>query len=86
MILTRTGYVSIVATNDTIEVQVAMKILNKQKIKKLGMQDTVKREVKIMKKLQHPHIVYLYQVIDTPSDIFLVMELAKGRDLHAVIN
>ena len=78
--------VSIVATNDTIGAPVALKILNKQKITKLGMQEKVKREVKIMKKLQHPHIVYLYHVIDTPTDIFLVIELAKGRDMHTVIN
>ena len=49
------------------------------------MQDRVKREVKIMKKLQHPHIIYLYQVIDTPSDIFLVLELAKGGGMYDLI-
>ena len=60
----------------------AFKILNKNKIRKLGMQEKVKREVKAMKKLWHPHIVCLYQVINTNSDIFLAMELAKGGDMY----
>lgn len=69
------------AINETINEAVAFKILNKHKIRKLGLQKKVKLEVKVMKKLQHPHIVSLYQVIDTHSDIFLVMELATGGDL-----
>jgi serine/threonine protein kinase len=48
-----------VAINETTNEQVAFKILNKQKIRRLGMQEKVKREVKAMKKLQHPHIVCL---------------------------
>lgn len=72
----------IVAINETIGEPVAFKILNKLKIRKLGMQEKVKREVKAMKKLQHPHIVSLYQVIDTHSDIFLALELASGGDMY----
>ena len=70
------------AENETIGEPVAFKVLNKHKIRKLGMQEKVKREVKAMKKLQHPHIVCLYQVIDTQSDIFLALELAAGGDLY----
>ena len=76
----------IVAVNETLNEPVAFKILNKHKIRKLGNQKKVKLEVKVMKKLQHPHIVCLYQVIDTHSDIFLVMELASGGDLCERIN
>ena len=72
----------IVAINETIDEPVAFKILNKHKIRKLGMQEKVKREVKAMKKLQHPHIVCLYQVIDTHSDFFLALELAQGGDMY----
>ena len=39
------------AENETIGEPVALKVLNKQKIRKLGMQEKVKREVKAMKKL-----------------------------------
>lgn len=71
----------LVAINETIDTPVAFKVLNKNKVRKLGMQERVKREIKCMKKLQHPHIVSLYQVIDTPSDIFLVLELASNGTL-----
>ena len=71
-----------VAVNETLNESVAFKVLNKHKIRKLGMQEKVKREVKAMKKLQHPHIICLYQCIDTHSDIFLALELATGGDLY----
>ena len=77
-----TAIFSVGAINETIGEPVAFKILNKHKIRELGMQDKVKREVKAMKKLQHPHIISLYQVIDTKSDIFLAMELATGGDMY----
>ena len=73
---------ALVAENETIGEPVAFKVLNKHKIRKLCMQEKVKREVKAMKKLQHPHIVCLYQVIDTQSDIFLALELATGGDMY----
>ena len=69
------------AMNNTFDAPVAMKIYNKQKVRKLGMQERVKREIKAMKKLQHPHIISLYQVIDTQTDIYLALELATGGSL-----
>lgn len=59
-----------------------MKVLNKRKVRQLGMQDKVKREVKAMRGIEHPHVVSLIQVIDTPADIFLVLELAAHGDLY----
>lgn len=39
------------------------------------------REVRIMKMLDHPNIIKLYEVIDTPSTLYLVMECASGGEL-----
>lgn len=53
--------------------KVAVKILNRNKIHNLDMEDKVKREINILKLCRHPHIVRLHEIIDTPSDIFMVM-------------
>ncbi|KAJ4829918.1 SNF1- protein kinase catalytic subunit alpha kin10 [Turnera subulata] len=45
------------------------------------MTGKVGREINIMKLLNHPHIISLYEVIETPTHICLVMEHAKFGDL-----
>jgi len=61
---------------------VALKILNKHKIRELRMEEKVKREINALKLLQHPHIICLYQVINWKTDYFLVLELASGGDMY----
>lgn len=41
----------------------------------------IRREINNLKKFRHPHIVKLYEVIETPEDIYLVMELVSGGEL-----
>ena len=38
-----------------------------------------------MKLFRHPHIIKLYQVISTPTDIFMVMEYVSGGELFDYI-
>lgn len=64
----------------------AVKILNKRKIKTLGMFDKIKREIKILKLFNYPHIIKLYEFIDTPSDIFVILEYAAGGELFDLIS
>jgi 5'-AMP-activated protein kinase catalytic alpha subunit len=45
----------------------------------------VRREIKILKLFYHPHIIRLYEVIDTPSDIFLVNEYVSRGELFDYI-
>lgn len=65
--------------------KVAVKILNKGKIKQLGMEEKVQREINILHLCTHPHIIRLYEVIDTPTDIFLVNEYVSGGELFDYI-
>lgn len=39
----------------------------------------VRREIKILRLFMHPHIIRLYEVIETPADIYVVMEYVKVR-------
>jgi len=41
----------------------------------------LKREIKIMKRLDHPHILKLYEVFEDESEFYLVMELVEGKEL-----
>lgn len=37
----------------------------------------VRREIKILRLFMHPHIIRLYEVIETDNDIYVVMEFVK---------
>ncbi|XP_064153211.1 5'-AMP-activated protein kinase catalytic subunit alpha-1-like isoform X1 [Anguilla rostrata] len=65
--------------------QVAVKILNRQKIRSLDVVGKIRREIQNLKLFRHPHIIKLYQVISTPTDIFMVMEYVSGGELFDYI-
>ncbi|RLM92249.1 hypothetical protein C2845_PM08G24230 [Panicum miliaceum] len=65
--------------------KVAIKILNLRKIRGMEMEEKVKREIKILRLFMHPHIIRLYEVIDTPADIYVVMEYVKSGELFDYI-
>ncbi|PON37289.1 Tyrosine-protein kinase [Parasponia andersonii] len=46
---------------------------------------TVRREIKILRLFMHPDIIRLYEVIETPTDIFVVMEYVKFGELFDYI-
>ena len=53
----------------------AMKIMDKAKLK--GKEHMVENEIAIMKDCNHPNIVRLIEEFETPTEIYLVMELVK---------
>ncbi|GAU93065.1 AMP-activated-Kinase-c [Ramazzottius varieornatus] len=65
--------------------KVAVKILNRQKIKSLDVVGKIRREIQNLKLFRHPHIIKLYQVISTPTDIFMIMEYVAGGELFDYI-
>ena len=65
--------------------KVAVKILNRQKIHHQQMEEKLKREIKILKACLHPHIIRLYEVIETSTDVFVVTEYSSGGELFDYI-
>ncbi|KAI3426244.1 hypothetical protein D9Q98_008620 [Chlorella vulgaris] len=65
--------------------KVAIKILNRKKIKQMDMEEKVRREIKILRLFMHPHIIRLYEVVETPNDIYVVMEYVKSGELFDYI-
>jgi 5'-AMP-activated protein kinase catalytic alpha subunit len=65
--------------------KVAIKILNRRRIKNLRMDEKIRREIQNLKLFRHPHIIRLYEVIETPTDIFMVMEYVSGGELFDFI-
>uniref|UniRef100_A0A671M229 SNF-related serine/threonine-protein kinase n=1 Tax=Sinocyclocheilus anshuiensis TaxID=1608454 RepID=A0A671M229_9TELE len=64
--------------------KVAVKVIDKIKL------DTVAtghlfQEVRCMKLVQHPNIVRLYEVIDTQTKLYLILELGDGGDMFDYI-
>ncbi|KAK8953087.1 CBL-interacting protein kinase 6 [Platanthera guangdongensis] len=64
---------------------VAMKVVGKEKVIKVGMTEQVKREISVMKMVSHPNIVELHEVMATRSKIYFVMELVHGGELFSMI-
>ena len=40
----------------------------------------------MLRMFNHPHIIKHYEFIDTPSDIFMVIEFASGGELFDLIS
>ncbi|XP_060174992.1 CBL-interacting serine/threonine-protein kinase 11-like [Lycium barbarum] len=64
---------------------VAIKIINKSRVSNVIMMSNIKREISIMRRLRHPHIVKLDEVLATKTKIYFVMEFVKGGELFAKI-
>ncbi|WCJ29912.1 CBL-interacting protein kinase 20 [Euphorbia peplus] len=65
---------------------VAMKVVGKEKVIKVGMMEQVKREIAVMKMVKHPHIVELHEVLASKSKIYFAMELVRGGELFSKIS
>ncbi|XP_026114003.1 MAP/microtubule affinity-regulating kinase 3-like isoform X5 [Carassius auratus] len=60
--------------------EVAIKIIDKTQLNPTSLQKLL-REVRIMKILNHPNIVKLFEVIETEKTLYLVMEYASGGEV-----
>lgn len=72
--------VKIAKNIDTGE-NVAIKILDKEKILKHKMVEQIKREISTMKLVKHPYVVQLLEVMASKTKIYIVLEYVTGGEL-----
>uniref|UniRef100_A0A8C6THU8 non-specific serine/threonine protein kinase n=1 Tax=Neogobius melanostomus TaxID=47308 RepID=A0A8C6THU8_9GOBI len=68
------------ATHVITKAKVAIKIVDKTQLDDENLKK-IFREVQIMKLLKHPHIIRLFQVMETERMIYLVTEYASGGEI-----
>lgn len=60
---------------------VAIKVIDKEKTLKAGLNEQIKREISVMKLVKHQNVLQLFEVMATKSKIYIVLEYAKGGEL-----
>ena len=65
--------------------EVAIKIYEKSKLVEPQRRKSVKREIKLMERMKHPNICSLYDVLETSTQLFIVMEYVGGDSLHSYL-
>ncbi|XP_057162680.1 serine/threonine-protein kinase SIK1 isoform X2 [Ursus arctos] len=68
------------ARHRVTKTQVAIKIIDKTRLDSSNL-EKIYREVQIMKLLNHPHIIKLYQVMETKDMLYIVTEFAKNGEM-----
>lgn len=69
------------ARNIKTGLSVAVKIIDKEKVMKVGLIDQIKREISVMSLVKHPNVVQLYEVMASKTKIYFAMEFVKGGEL-----
>ncbi|ORX51197.1 Pkinase-domain-containing protein [Hesseltinella vesiculosa] len=73
------------AVHSVTNQKVALKFINRKKIATMDMSGRVKREIQYLKLLRHPHIIKLYEVITTATDIIMVIEYASRELFNYIV-
>ncbi|EYU33397.1 hypothetical protein ABFS82_13G081000 [Erythranthe guttata] len=60
---------------------VAIKILDKDKVLKHKMIGQIKREISTMKLIRHPNVIRMHEVMASKTKIYIVMEFITGGEL-----
>ena len=59
--------------------------MEKSRIKDKKDIERISREIKILKKVRHPNVIQLYEIIETESELFLIMEYCQNGELFDYI-
>ena len=74
------GKVKLAVNSETGE-RVAVKILEKERIQAQDMHYQIKKEISIMKIVNHNNVVKMHEVLSSKTRIFIVLELVSGGEL-----
>ena len=69
----------------TTKQKVAIKILNKEKIKANEDLVRIKREIKILSMMDHPNIIKTYKITENSKNYYIIMEYCDGGELFNYI-
>ena len=47
--------------------------------------ERVQREISILSKVEHPNIVYLYEILDEKDSLFFTLEYCSGGDVGSYV-
>uniref|UniRef100_A0A1I7WWY1 Serine/threonine-protein kinase kin-29 n=1 Tax=Heterorhabditis bacteriophora TaxID=37862 RepID=A0A1I7WWY1_HETBA len=72
------------ARHEIAKTKVALKMVDKTAIDEENLLK-VEREIRILKSIEHPHIIKLYEVIRTDRYIYIVTEYCSGGELYEVL-
>ena len=75
----------VLGTHQLTGEKVAVKILEKEKIIQEADKTRIEREIKILKNMRHNNIVHLYDVKETASSLYIIMEYVQGKELFDYI-
>ena len=73
------------ATHIETSKKVAIKTYDKYQMIDPQKKNNMLREIEILKKLDHPHIIKLYDTIDSSKHYHLILEYIQGTSLYAYI-
>ena len=74
-----------IATHILTGERVAVKVLDRARIREQADKTRIEREIEILKKLHNSNIIHLYSVINTNYTLYLVQEYASGKELFEYI-
>ncbi|KAJ8627242.1 hypothetical protein MRB53_020549 [Persea americana] len=73
------------ARNSETGENVAIKIIDKEKLLKHKMIEQIKREISTMKLIKHPNVIQMHEVMASKTKIYIVMEFVTGGELYEKI-
>ena len=68
-----------------LQIEVAIKILKREKISRPNTRKRFFREAKVMTGIKHPNVVRIYDVGEFEEDVYLVMEFVDGMTMESFL-